>query len=202
MEAARLGIVTDQMKIVAKKENRSVEELLPLIAEGKVVIPANHRHTCLDPNGIGSMLKTKINVNLGVSRDCKDYNVEMQKVLSAVNLGAEAIMDLSSHGNTQPFRQKLTHECPAIIGTVPVYDAVIHYQRDLATLSAQDFIDVVRLHAEDGVDFVTLHCGITKKTLQQIRDGGRKMNIASRGGSLIFASISMTGQKPVLRVLR
>ncbi|HCW23743.1 MAG TPA: thiamine biosynthesis protein ThiC, partial [Lachnospiraceae bacterium] len=104
MEAARLGIVTDQMKIVAKKENRSVEELLPLIAEGKVVIPANHRHTCLDPNGIGSMLKTKINVNLGVSRDCKDYNVEMQKVLSAVNLGAEAIMDLSSHGNTQPFR--------------------------------------------------------------------------------------------------
>ncbi|MEE8816924.1 MAG: phosphomethylpyrimidine synthase ThiC [Lachnospiraceae bacterium] len=195
MEAARLGIVTDQMKIVAKKENRSVEELLPLIAEGKVVIPANHRHTCLDPNGIGSMLKTKINVNLGVSRDCKDYNVEMQKVLSAVNLGAEAIMDLSSHGNTQPFRQKLTHECPAIIGTVPVYDAVIHYQRDLATLSAQDFIDVVRLHAEDGVDFVTLHCGITKKTLQQIRDGGRKMNIVSRGGSLIFAWMSMTGQE-------
>lgn len=62
------------------------------------------------------MLRTKINVNLGVSRDCKDYNIEMQKVMSAVNMGAEAIMDLSSHGNTQPFRQKLTHECPVMIG--------------------------------------------------------------------------------------
>ena len=69
-------------------------------------------HECLNPEGIGSMLRTKINVNLGVSRDCKDYNIEMQKVMSAVNMGAEAIMDLSSHGNTQPFRQKLTHECP------------------------------------------------------------------------------------------
>ena len=84
-------------------------------------------------------------------------------------------MDLSSHGNTQPFRQKLTHECPAMIGTVPVYDSVIHYQRDLATLTAQDFIDVVRLHAEDGVDFVTLHCGITRKTIEQIKKHKRKM---------------------------
>ncbi len=141
------------------------------------------------------MLRTKINVNLGVSRDCKDYNVEMQKVMSAVNMGAEAIMDLSSHGNTQPFRQKLTHECPVMIGTVPVYDSVIHYQRDLADLTAQDFIDVVRLHAEDGVDFVTLHCGITRKTIEQIRKHKRKMNIVSRGGSLVFAWMSMTGNE-------
>ena len=147
------------------------------------------------------MLRTKINVNLGVSRDCKDYDIEMQKVMSAVNMGAEAIMDLSSHGNTQPFRRKLTSECPAMIGTVPVYDSVIHYQRDLATLTAQDFIDVVRLHAEDGVDFVTLHCGITRKTIEQIRKHKRKMNIVSRGGSLVFAWMSMTGRgESVLRV--
>ena len=95
------------------------------------------------------MLSTKINVNLGVSRDCKDYNIEMQKVMEAVNMGAHAIMDLSSHGDTIPFRRKLTSECPAMIGTVPVYDSVIHYQRDLDTLTAQDFIDVVRLHAQD-----------------------------------------------------
>ena len=73
------------------------------------------------------MLRTKINVNLGVSRDCKDYDIEMQKVMSAVNLGAEAIMDLSSHGNTQPFRQKLTHECPAMIGTVPDQGRYVFY---------------------------------------------------------------------------
>ena len=195
MDAARRGIVTPEMRAVAQKEFRTEEEIRQLVAQGQVAICANRLHTCIDPNGVGSMLRTKINVNLGVSRDCKDYDIEMQKVMAAVNMGAEAIMDLSSHGNTQPFRQKLTHECPAMIGTVPVYDSVIHYQRDLATLSAQDFIDVVRLHAEDGVDFVTLHCGITRKTIEQIRRHKRKMNIVSRGGSLVFAWMSMTGEE-------
>lgn len=195
MDAARKGIATPQMKIVAEKEHMPLEQLMDLVAQGKVAICANKAHTCLNPEGVGSMLRTKINVNLGVSRDCKDYDIEMKKVQSAIDLGAEAIMDLSSHGNTQPFRQKLVAECPAMIGTVPVYDSVIHYQRDLGTLSAQDFIDVVRLHAEDGVDFVTLHCGITRKTIEQIRRHKRKMNIVSRGGSLVFAWMSMTGEE-------
>ena len=195
MDAARRGIVTKELEIVAKKERMTVEELMPLVAEGKVAICANKHHTCIDPEGVGSMLRTKINVNLGVSRDCKDYDVEMEKVMAAVNMGAHAIMDLSSHGNTIPFRRKLTAECPAMIGTVPIYDSVIHYQRDLATLTAKDFIDVVRLHAEDGVDFVTLHCGITRKTIEQIRKHKRKMNIVSRGGSLVFAWMCMTGEE-------
>ncbi len=195
MDAARKGIVTKEMKIVAEKERMDEKRLMQLVAEGKVAIPANKNHKSLNPEGIGSMLRTKINVNLGVSRDCKDYDIEMQKVMSAVNMGAEAIMDLSSHGNTQPFRQKLTSECPAMIGTVPVYDSVIHYQRDLATLTADDFVEVVRMHAKDGVDFVTLHCGITRKTIEQIRKVGRKMNIVSRGGSLVFAWMVMTGNE-------
>ena len=169
MDAAKRGIITPEMKAVAAKEYRTEEEIRDLVAKGQVAICANKLHTCIDPNGVGSMLRTKINVNLGVSRDCKDYDIEMQKVMAAVNMGAEAIMDLSSHGNTQPFRKKLTSECPAMIGTVPIYDSVIHYQRDLATLTAKDFIDVVRLHAQDGVDFVTLHCGITRKTIEQIK---------------------------------
>ena len=195
MEAARKGIITPEMKIVAKKEYRTEEEIREWVAKGQVAICANRLHTCIDPNGVGSMLRTKINVNLGVSRDCKDYDVEMKKVQAAVDMGAEAIMDLSSHGNTQPFRRKLTSECTAMIGTVPVYDSVIHYQRDLATLTAKDFIDVVRLHAQDGVDFVTLHCGITRKTIEQIKKHKRKMNIVSRGGSLVFAWMSMTGEE-------
>lgn len=165
------------------------------MAEGKVVISANKKHTSLDPVGIGSMLRTKINVNLGISRDCTDYDTEMAKVMEAIHMGAHSIMDLSSHGNTQPFRQKLTSECPALIGTVPVYDAVIHYQRDLHTLSAKDFIDVVRMHAEDGVDFVTLHCGITRDTIGQISQQKRLTNIVSRGGSLVFAWMVMTGEE-------
>ena len=195
IEAARKGIVTPELEIVAKKEKRSVDELLPLLAEGKMVIPANIHHTSLDPNGVGGMLKTKVNVNLGISRDCKDYDIEMKKVMRAVELGAESIMDLSSHGDTQPFRRKLCTECPAMIGTVPVYDSVIHYQRDLNTLTAQDFLDVIRMHAEDGVDFVTLHCGITRKTIEQIKNGTREMNIVSRGGSLVFAWMTMTGEE-------
>lgn len=195
MDAARKGIVTKEIESVAKKENMDVNKLVQLVAEGKVAIPANKKHTCINPEGIGSMLRTKINVNLGVSRDCKDYDLEMKKVLSAVDMGAEAIMDLSSHGDTEPFRKKLTSECPAMIGTVPVYDSVIHYKRDLATLTAKDFIDVIKLHAENGVDFVTLHCGITRKTIDQIRNHKRKMNIVSRGGSLVFAWMSMTGEE-------
>ena len=195
MDAARKGIATPQMKAVAEKEHMPLEQLMELVAKGQLAICANKAHTCLDPQGVGSMLRTKINVNLGVSRDCKDYDIEMKKVQSAIDLGAEAIMDLSSHGDTQPFRKKLVAECPAMIGTVPVYDSVIHYQRDLGTLSAQDFIDVVRLHAEDGVDFVTLHCGITRKTIEQIRRHKRKMNIVSRGGSLVFAWMTMTGEE-------
>ncbi|MBE5897606.1 MAG: phosphomethylpyrimidine synthase ThiC [Lachnospiraceae bacterium] len=195
MEAARKNIITPEMKACAKEENISEEELRAQIAKGIAVIPANPSHSGLVPHAVGSKLTTKINVNLGVSRDCKDYDVEMQKVLSAVDLGAEAIMDLSSHGNTQPFRQKLCRECPAMVGTVPVYDAVIHYQRDLGELTARDFVDVVRLHAEDGVDFVTLHCGITQKTIEEVKAGKRKMNLVSRGGSLVFAWMAMTGQE-------
>ena len=195
MDAARKGVITPQIKAVAEKEHMPAEQLRTLIAEGKAAIPANKRHICLRPEGIGSMLRTKINVNLGVSRDCKDYNVEMEQEMSAVKLGAESIMDLSSHGDTRPFRRKLTGECPVMIGTVPVYDSVIHYQRDLAELTAKDFVEVVRMHAEDGVDFVTLHCGITRKTIEQIRRHKRKMNIVSRGGSLVFAWMSMTGEE-------
>ena len=143
MDAARQGIITPEMKAVAKKEYRTEENIRDLVARGQAVICANKLHTCIDPNGVGSMLRTKINVNLGVSRDCKDYDVEMRKVMAAADMGAEAIMDLSSHGNTQPFRRKLTSECPAMIGTVPVYDSVIHYQRDLATLTAREFIDEI-----------------------------------------------------------
>ncbi|MGE4214165.1 MAG: phosphomethylpyrimidine synthase ThiC [Anaerotignaceae bacterium] len=195
MEAAKKGIITPQMKLVAQKEFRDPEFIRKYVAEGKIAICANKNHRCLEANGIGSMLRTKINVNLGVSRDCKDYDIEIKKVMEAVNMGAEAIMDLSSHGDTTGFRRKLTSTCPAMIGTVPVYDSVIHYQRDLATLTAKDFIDVVRLHAEDGVDFVTLHCGITRKTIEQIKTHKRKLNIVSRGGSLVFAWMCMTGNE-------
>ena len=138
MDAARKGIITPEMKIVAEKEMMGEEELRALIAEGKVIIPCNRLHTSIDPNGVGSMLKTKINVNLGTSRDWKDIDMELEKVNDAVKMGAESIMDLSSYGDTQAFRRKLTAECPAMIGTVPIYDAVVYYHKALKDITAED----------------------------------------------------------------
>lgn len=195
MHAARMGIVTEEMKSVAEKENMPVEELRELIAQGKVVIPANKNHKCIDPNGVGSMLKTKINVNLGVSRDCKDMDMEMDKVNSAVELGAESIMDLSSFGDTRKFRTKLTSECKAMIGTVPIYDAVVYYHKALKDITTQEWLDIVRMHAEDGVDFMTIHCGINRETAKRFKQNKRLMNIVSRGGSIIFAWMEMTGNE-------
>lgn len=125
LEAAQKGFVTDAMKIVAEKEHMDEEELRALVALGQVVIPCNKNHTCIDPEGIGKALRTKINVNLGTSRDVTDYDSEIEKVNWAIQLGAESIMDLSTHGDTRIFRRKLTSECKAMIGTVPVYDSLI-----------------------------------------------------------------------------
>lgn len=195
MDAARKGIITEELKKVAKYENMEVKELLDLVGQGKAVIPANKNHKSLKPYGIGKKLKTKINVNLGTSKDCLDTNIEMEKVMNAVNLGAEAIMDLSSFGDTQTFRRKLIDECPAMIGTVPIYDAVVYYNKPLKKITAKEWLDIVRMHAEDGVDFLTLHCGVNKHTAERFKKSNRLTNIVSRGGSIIFAWMELTGNE-------
>ena len=191
MDAARKGIITPEMEIVAAKEQMNVDRLMELMAEGKVIIPANKRHNCLDPNGIGSMLKTKINVNLGTSRDCSDLEKELEKVNDAVKMGAEAIMDLSSFGDTRKFRNMLTSQCPAVIGTVPIYDAVVYYHKALKEITTDEWLDIVKMHAQDGVDFMTIHCGINKSTAERFKKNKRLTNIVSRGGSIIFAWMEM-----------
>ena len=195
MDAANKGIVTREMKLAAEKEHMEPEELRKLAAEGRVVIPANKNHTCLEPNAIGSMLRTKINVNLGTSRDCMDMKQELEKVNYAVKLGAESIMDLSSFGDTQKFRLRLTAECPAMIGTVPIYDAVVYYHKPLKEITSREWIDIVKMHAEDGVDFMTIHVGINKATAHRFKEAKRLTNIVSRGGSIIFAWMEMTGEE-------
>ena len=195
MDAARKGIITPEMEIAAAKEDMKVDTLMGLMAKGQVIIPANKRHGALSPTAIGSMLKTKINVNLGISRDCKDMDVELEKVNSAVKMGAESIMDLSSYGDTRTFRRRLTGECPAVIGTVPIYDAVVYYHKPLKEITTQEWLDIVRMHAEDGVDFMTIHCGINRETAGKFKRNKRLTNIVSRGGSIIFAWMEMTGKE-------
>lgn len=195
MEAARRGIITSEMKAVAEKEHIEAEKLMGLLAEGRAIIPCNRLHTAISPNGLGSMLRTKINVNLGTSRDMTDSEMEFQKVRSAVEMGAEAIMDLSSFGDTRKFRRCLTEKCPAMIGTVPIYDAVVYYNKPLAQITAAEWIDIARMHAIDGVDFMTVHCGINRETAEKFKKNKRLTNIVSRGGSIIFAWMEMTGNE-------
>ena len=196
MDAAKKGIITPEMEIVAKKENITAEELRERVARGSVAIPANKKHKAISPEGVGEGLKTKINVNLGISKDCTDYSIEWEKVKMAVDMKAEAIMDLSCYGKTHEFRQKLIDVCPAMIGTGPMYDAVGYLDKELADITADEFLEVIEAHAKEGVDFMTIHAGINRRTAQIFKEsGGRLTNIVSRGGSLIFAWMEMTGNE-------
>lgn len=195
MEAAKKGIITKEMEIVAQKEQMDTKELMELVAKGTVAIPANINHKSLSAEGIGDGLKTKINVNLGISGDCKDYTLEFEKVKMAIDFGAEAIMDLSNYGKTNTFRKQLIEYSPAMIGTVPMYDAIGYLEKDLLDIKAEDFLKVVEAHAKEGVDFMTIHAGINKRAVECLKRDKRKMNIVSRGGSLLFAWMEMTGNE-------
>jgi len=210
MDAARQGIITKEMEVVARKEDIDVQKLCELVACGQVAIPANRNHQSLSAEGIGTGLKTKINVNLGISGDYKDYTVEMNKVKMAIDFGCEAIMDLSNYGKTNTFRKELIACSPAMIGTVPMYDAIGYLEKDLAEISASDFLKVVEAHAKEGVDFMTIHAGINKRAVECFKRAKRLTNIVSRGGSLLFAWMEMTGNEnpfyeyydEVLKILR
>lgn len=195
MNAARRNIITEQMDVVAKKEKISVKTLCERIAAGTVVIPANRNHKSLSPEGIGQGLRTKINVNLGISGDSVDYEREMEKVKICQKYNVEAIMDLSNYGKTSDFRQKLIETSSAMIGTVPMYDAIGYLEKDLLDITAEDFLSVVEAHAKQGVDFVTIHAGITKDVISLFKETKRLTNIVSRGGSLLFAWMEMTGKE-------
>ena len=195
MDAARQGIITPQMLAAAEHEGIAAEELRAQLAAGQAVLPANKGHKCLKAYAVGRRLKTKINVNLGTSRDCLNIGQELAKVQSAVDMGAEAIMDLSTFGDTRSFRRRLAAECPAMLGTVPIYDALVYYNKPLVEISAREWLDVFRMHAEDGVDFMTIHCGMNRSTAERFQQNPRLLNIVSRGGSLMFAWMKATGQE-------
>ncbi|WP_418377129.1 phosphomethylpyrimidine synthase ThiC [Agathobaculum sp.] len=195
MDAAKRGIVTPEIETVARKENRPVEFIMERVAKGTIAIPANINHKSLSAEAVGDGTRVKINVNLGISGDCKDYEMELRKVRMAIDMGAESIMDLSNYGKTNTFRKQLIDMSPAMIGTVPMYDAIGYLEKDLLEITAQDFLRVVEAHAREGVDFMTIHAGINRRAVEAFMREGRKMNIVSRGGSLLFAWMQMTGNE-------
>ena len=195
MDAAKRGIVTPEIETVARKENRPVEFIMERVAKGTIAILANINHKSLSAEAVGDGTRVKINVNLGISGDCKDYEMELRKVRMAIDMGAESIMDLSNYGKTNTFRKQLIDMSPAMIGTVPMYDAIGYLEKDLLEITAKDFLRVVEAHAQEGVDFMTIHAGINRRAVEAFMREGRKMNIVSRGGSLLFAWMQMTGNE-------
>lgn len=195
MDAAKRGIVTKEMEIVAQKECMEISKLMNLVATGQVAIPANKNHKSLSPEGVGQDLKTKINVNLGISKDCYNIDAELEKVKKAIEMKTEAIMDLSCYGKTEEFRRKLIDMSPAMIGTVPMYDAIGFYDKELKDITAEELLAVVEKHAKDGVDFMTIHCGINRETAEVFKRNPRLMNLVSRGGSLLFAWMQLNNKE-------
>ena len=195
MDAAKQGILTPEMETVAKEEHLEPELVRERVAKGTVCIPANIYHKSLHPYGIGEGLRTKINVNLGISGDCRDYSAEFEKVKLALKFNCEAIMDLSNYGKTNTFRKQLIEMSSAMIGTVPMYDAIGYLEKELADIKAEDFLKVLEAHAKEGVDFQTIHAGINRRAVEALKRTKRTTNIVSRGGSLLFAWMEMTGNE-------
>ena len=197
IDFARAGQITPQMKEVAEREHRDPEYIRERVADGRIAIPANivHIKKGMRAFGVGEGLSTKVNVNLGISGDKADAAEEWKKVKIAEDFGTDAIMDLSNSGKTRQFRQQLIDETPLMVGTVPMYDAIGYMEKPLVKLTKDDLLEVVRAHAEDGVDFMTIHCGINKSVIKTFKETGRLMNIVSRGGSLLFGWMEVTGNE-------
>lgn len=195
LEAAKQGIITEEMRQVAEDEHIDAEKIREGVEAGHIVIPANKNHRSLHAYGIGEGLRTKMNVNLGVSKDCHDYSVEQEKARLAWRMKAEAIMDLSCYGKTAGFRHWLIENSPAAIGTVPMYDMDGALGKALKDMTADDLFQVVEQHAKDGVDFMTIHAGINREVAGHVMRNKRITNLVSRGGSILFAWMMIKGKE-------
>ncbi len=190
MEAALTGNATPAMRRVAQKENLDLEHILEGVARGTIVIPANMHHEGLDPSGIGSGLRTKVNANIGTSASLPDTEAEMKKLDVAIQAGADAVMDLSM-GSTPEIdatRRAILARSPVMIGTVPVYQASAEARERrgaIVFMTPDDLFATIEKQCSDGVDFITVHCGITLETVNRLRSEGRVTDIVSRGGALL-----------------
>jgi phosphomethylpyrimidine synthase len=188
VELAKKGIVTDELESVALSENIPPERLASDIAEGFTVIPRNINHE-IKPIGIGKGLRTKVNANIGTSRDKISLDEEREKLDIVVKYGADAVMDLSTGGPIKELRQLILRRSPLSFGTVPIYEAAIRAAETygtIAKMTPDDIFDVIEEHAEEGVDFVTVHCGLTRKAIERLKEEGRVLDIVSRGGSFLL----------------
>ncbi|MBE0511513.1 phosphomethylpyrimidine synthase [Candidatus Bathyarchaeota archaeon] len=192
MKAAKMGQITEEMKIVAKEEDESPKKICRRVAAGRVVITRNMERENVVPLGIGEGLRTKINANVGTSADLCDLNLEVEKAKIAVNYGADTVMDLSTSGDLDEIRKTILKAVNVPVGTVPIYQTAIETIKDKGAIIYMDEDDVfntIEKHAKDGVDFMTVHCGVTQQIVKRIAKHPRLMGIVSRGGTFLAAWI-------------
>ncbi|MCK5163216.1 MAG: phosphomethylpyrimidine synthase ThiC [Desulfobacula sp.] len=192
MDAARKGILTPQMEQVLENESISQGDLMEKLSLGHIAIPANRNHLNLMAAGVGQGLKTKINVNLGVSKDVCSFDAEMNKAKLALDYKADAVMDLSVSGDTEGFRKRLVKEIPIMIGTVPIYDTLTRTGKPTRDITVEDWFKTVEIHARNGIDFITIHAGLTRKCVASLRTNRRLCGIVSRGGAILFEWMEKT----------
>lgn len=187
IELAKSGIITDEVRRVAADEGIDPAQLAQDIASGHTVISRNRMHDIM-PLGIGKGLRTKINANIGTSRDRVSLEEEIKKLDVLIQYGADAVMDLSTGGPIRDIRKLLMSRSTVSVGTVPIYEAVAQAAEErgsIAKMSVDDLFNVIESHAAEGVDFVTVHCGLTRKTIETLREDGRILDIVSRGGAFL-----------------
>ncbi|MBF0345948.1 MAG: phosphomethylpyrimidine synthase ThiC [Nitrospirae bacterium] len=197
IEEARKGIITDEVKQVAIAEGLSPETISADIAKGYTVISRN-KNRDIKPLGIGRGLTTKINANIGTSKDHVSVEEELSKLSMLVKYGSDAVMDLSTGGPIRQLRQNLTEKSPVAIGTVPIYEtAVMAIERygSIIKMTADDLFNVIELQAEEGVDFVTVHCGLTMSAIDHLKAQRRVLDIVSRGGSFLLEWMIYNGKE-------
>ena len=188
MEMAKKGIITDEVRLVAAAEGITPEQLSEDMAAGVSVIPINNNHK-ITPIGIGRMMRTKINANIGTSKDKISVDSEMEKLEVLVKYGADAVMDLSTGGPIKELRSMMLRKSPIAVGTVPIYEAAVmaaEQKGSISKMTADDLFAVIEAHAAEGVDFVTVHSGLTMRAVERLKNEGRILDIVSRGGSFLL----------------
>jgi len=198
LEIARENKISEEMEICAGQEGVDPEFIRKGVEDGNIVVVRNSKHTSILPLAIGRGLKTKVNANIGTSKDRSDLDVELKKVKVCVAAKADTIMDLSTGGDIRAIRKAVISQSSLIIGTVPIYQAaarMLNSKRAIVEMSADDMFDVIEEHGEDGVDFITVHCGVTKRSVGCIKDEGRRLGIVSRGGTFLSKWMEYNGKE-------
>lgn len=188
LEIAREGNISEEMKICAGREGVTPEFIRKGVEEGNIVVVRNNKHTDILPLAIGKGLRTKINANIGTSKDLVDPDLELKKVEIVEAAGADAVMDLSTGGDVGKIREEVIKASSLVVGTVPIYQAatfMLNSKKAIVEMTADDMFGVIEENGKDGVDFITVHCGVTRRSVDCVNSEGRLLGIVSRGGSIL-----------------